>query len=244
MDVSLQLYSLREVSDKGLPYLLELTQKGGYEGVEFAGYYNYTPAQLKDLLAKYHLKSVSSHTGLDRLRDHLADELNYTKQLGARLIVCPWTNCGSKEEILADAKVLEACAKKAAQEGITLGYHNHSHEFKKIDGRYALDILLENAPSLKLQPDVFWVTVGGVDPVSYIKPLQAAGRICSIHAKEMAKDGKTNCYVGQGVIDFKAIAALVSAADHPYVVEQEEFFGDPLVGITQSYQGLKRILSA
>jgi sugar phosphate isomerase/epimerase len=244
MDISLQLYSIKEEAAEGFSHALELTAKAGYQGVEFAGYHGNTAAQLKQLLDTYHLKAVSTHAGIDRLRNAFDDELNYAKSLGYKLIVCPYLACKTEEETIADAKFLETCAQKAAGQGITVGYHNHSQEFVKFGGRYALDILLENAPSVKFEPDVYWIAYADVDPVTYIKPLAAAGRICAVHAKEIAKEGKENVYVGEGKIDFPAIAALCPPARYPFIIEQEEFSGDHFEGISKSYQGLKKVLSA
>jgi hypothetical protein len=43
-------------------------------------------------LAKYNLKAVSAHVGLDRLRTALDEEITYAQTLGYRLIVCPWSD--------------------------------------------------------------------------------------------------------------------------------------------------------
>jgi sugar phosphate isomerase/epimerase len=107
-----------------------------------------------------------------------------------------------------------------------------------------MDIILENAPTLKFEPDVFWVAMGGVDPVAYIAPLMKAGRICAIHAKELAKEGKDNVYIGAGKIDFTALAKLCSPEVYPWIIEQEEFSSDHFDGITKSYQGLRRVFDA
>jgi sugar phosphate isomerase/epimerase len=243
MDVSLQLYSLREQAPKGLPAILEMTHKAGYSGVEFAGYFDQSPQAMNDLLKKYHLKAVSSHVGIDLLRTDFRAQLDYAKALGMQLLVCPGMGCDTREQTVANARFLEDCAKQAAAEGLTLGYHNHSHEFTtQFDGTCAMDIILETAPTLRFQPDVFWVTLGGVDPVTYLRPLAKAGRICAIHAKELAKDGKKNGYVGEGTIDFKTLSTLCPGDRYPYIVEQEEFSGDPLDGITRSCQGLRAVL--
>jgi sugar phosphate isomerase/epimerase len=242
MDISLQLYSIKEEAQESFAKALEITAKAGYQGVEFAGYFGLSPEAMKDLLQKYGLKAVSTHAGADRLRDGLTEELRYAKVLGYSLIVCPGVSCKTKEETVANAKLLEDYAQKAAKEGVVMGYHNHSHEFTKFEGRYALDILFENAPSLKFQPDLFWIAHAGVDPAGYIKPLAASGRICAVHAKEMAKTGTGNVYVGQGRIDFKAAAALCSPARYPWIVEQEEFSSDHADGVRRSYEGLRAII--
>ncbi|MDR0553996.1 MAG: sugar phosphate isomerase/epimerase [Treponema sp.] len=242
MDISLQLWSIKEEAEKDFAGALALVEKAGYRGVEFAGYYGNTPERVKEMLAACGLKAVSSHVGIDRLQNNWDGEIQYLKTLGFKLIVCPWVSCASKEEVLQNAAILESCAQKAAQDGITVGYHNHAHEFVQFDGRYALDILLEKAPTVQFQPDVYWIAHAGVDPVRYLKPVAEAGRICAIHAKEIAKTGTANVYVGRGRIDFKAIAALCPPARYPYIVEQEEFSSDHFDGIRQSCEGLRKVL--
>ncbi|MDR1468249.1 MAG: sugar phosphate isomerase/epimerase [Spirochaetaceae bacterium] len=242
MNISLQLWSLKEEAEADFAHALELTAQAGYQGVEFAGYYGNSPERLKELLAKYGLEAVSTHVGLPRLREAFDEEVRYAKTLGYQMIVCPWSDCASVVGIVEDARFLESCAQKAANEGICIGYHNHNQEFKRFGGTFAMDMLLENMPSVRFEPDVFWIAYAGVDPVQYIAPLAAARRICAVHAKEIAKEGTKNVYIGQGRIDFARIAALCPPSQYPYIVEQEEFSGGHFDGVAQSYQGLKKIL--
>ena len=44
----------------------------GYDGVEFAGYYNYSAEELKKILEDLNLKVAGTHIGIDTL---LGDEL-------------------------------------------------------------------------------------------------------------------------------------------------------------------------
>ena len=55
--------------------------------------------------------------------------------------------------------------------GITLGYHNHAHEFMRPDGGgpTPFDILIEAAPIVALELDVYWAVVGGVDPARLLE---------------------------------------------------------------------------
>jgi sugar phosphate isomerase/epimerase len=241
-DISLQLYSIKEEAQESFEEALKLTAKCGYTGVEFAGYFGQSADQMKDLLKKYGLKAVSTHVGPDKLRTSLDEEIAYAKALGYNMIVCPWLPCKTGEDTVKDALFLEECARKAAKEGIVIGYHNHNQEFVKFNGKYAMDIILENAPSIKFEPDVFWVAFAGVDPVSYITPLEKSGRICAVHAKELAKEGKDNVYIGEGKIDFKEVAAICPPSKYPWIVEQEEYHSDHEDGITVSFKGLKNVL--
>jgi sugar phosphate isomerase/epimerase len=241
MDIALQLYSIKEEAKENFARALELTHKAGYQGVEFAGYFGNSPEQMKALLHTYKLKAVSTHLGIPRLKEALDEEIAYAKALGYKLLVCPFLKGDSAEEYIEGAKFLEACAQRAAGEGLVFGYHNHAHEFTRYGGRYAQDIILENAPTLKFEPDLFWVAVGGVDPLTYIEPLAKAGRICAIHAKELAKTGEENVYVGEGKIDFAAIARICPPGVSPWILEQEEYHSDHFDGISTSCRGLRQI---
>ncbi|MDR1970972.1 MAG: sugar phosphate isomerase/epimerase [Treponema sp.] len=244
MDISLQLYSIKEEAKENFERALELTHQAGYQGVEFAGYFGIGPERMKDLLTAHHLKAVSTHLGIPRLKEGLDEEIAYAKALGYKLLVCPFLKGDSAAAYIEGAEFLEACAQRAAREGLQFGYHNHAHEFVKYDGKYAQDLILENAPTLKFQPDLFWIAAGGVDPLSYLEPLAKAGRICAIHAKEIAKVGQENVYVGEGRIDFKAAARLCPPDRYPWIIEQEEFHSDHLDGISKSYRGLRQIFDA
>ena len=48
--IALQLYSVREDCAKNFPAVLKAVAKMGYEGVEFAGYYNTPATELKKML--------------------------------------------------------------------------------------------------------------------------------------------------------------------------------------------------
>ncbi|MDR2136622.1 MAG: hypothetical protein LBO76_08405 [Treponema sp.] len=45
MDISLQLYSIKEEAGENFAGALELARKSGYQGVEFAGYFGNSPAR-------------------------------------------------------------------------------------------------------------------------------------------------------------------------------------------------------
>ncbi|MDR0400443.1 MAG: sugar phosphate isomerase/epimerase [Treponema sp.] len=244
MDISLQLYSIKEEAQENFEQALALTRQAGYQGVEFAGYFGKSPDQMKALLDRRQLKPVSTHLGIPRLKEALDEEIAYARALGYGLLVCPFLKGDSEADYIEGARFLEECAQKAAQAGLGFGYHNHAHEFVKYGGRYAQDIILEQAPTVKFEPDLFWIALGGVDPLAYLEPLAKAGRICAVHAKELAKTGKENVYVGEGKIDFAAIAKLCPPDRYPWIVEQEEYHSDHLDGISKSYRGLRGIFDS
>jgi sugar phosphate isomerase/epimerase len=245
MDISLQLYSLREDEEADFEVALKMCAEAGYQGVEFAGYFGRSPQEMKALLDRYGLKAVSTHAGFDKIRDHLEDEIAMCKGLGYSLIVCPGAPFGTEEEIAESARVLEEAAQKLAREGISLGYHNHSHEFTQFNGRYGLDIFFEKAPSVKMQLDLCWAAHAGLDPVAYIRPYAEAGRVCAIHAKELGRVGGKDtfdAYIGEGVVDFAGVAKLCPATVYPWVVEQEGYHSSRAEGVASCYRNLKALL--
>jgi sugar phosphate isomerase/epimerase len=137
--------------------------------------------------------------------------------------------------------------------GLTFCYHNHCFEFRGERGQRPIDVLLErwDRRAVALELDVFWVSVGGNDPVEVLK--QNAGLVPLVHLKDKAKgtpvlyeEGKVTSQtfkeVGAGVLDFGAIlnAAAAAGVKH-YFVEQDQTAGDPVDSLRQSYEYLRKV---
>lgn len=85
--------------------------------------------------------------------------------------------------ILREAEKFERVAQALNKEGLTLCFHNHDAEFVQyLDGRPVIEHMLENAPSLKMEVDVGWVTYAGCDPVAFMKSL--GDRFYAMHVKD------------------------------------------------------------
>lgn len=72
--------------------------------------------------------------------------------------------------------------------GIQLAYHNHYNEFQTINGKYLLDLIVENTDpkNFKIELDAYWTFRGALDPVSKIR--QYGDRITMIHQKDFPID--------------------------------------------------------
>jgi sugar phosphate isomerase/epimerase len=148
---------------------------------------------------------------------------------------------GSREEVLTLAEKLNEIGKKCAREGLALGYHNHDNEFKKDGGEYLLDILYTNTDPayLKVQLDVCWALVGGVDPVEYLKKYGKRSLTC--HMKEVKTVSPyEGDVIGRGIVDFKGIVKTLGPAVE-YIVEQEDIATDCWEGLAQSVKYLKTL---
>lgn len=222
MKAALQLYSIRDYTEKDFKGTLRKVAEMGYTGVEFAGYGGLEANELRALLDELKLEAVSSHVSLDAMRDNLDAEIDYLVTLGAKNITCPWGDVSSRENALKLAAELNEYALRCKEKGLTFSYHNHAHEFTADNGELPIDIMLDNAPDVMLEPDLYWVAHAGVDPLEYLK--KRIDRCALMHFKQMKDfESKENTTADNGVIDFKAADEL--NPEIPKIYEQETCAG-------------------
>lgn len=241
--VGIQLYSLRDEAEKDFIGVLEKVASIGYQGVEFAGYGGIKAIEMKEHLERLGLRAVSSHVPLERLEDHLEEEIAYAKVLEMSYMVCPWATFEGIEDVEKLANTLNKVGKACKKEGITFLYHNHDHEFVKIDGDYILDLLYSktNPDYVKAELDLCWISRGGVDEVAYVE--KYSGRCPLLHAKDyIINPVFRQVEVGTGLVKFEQIEKIAQNAGVQWViVEQEEYSMDPFESIQISLKNLKQL---
>ena len=188
----------------------------GYLSMEISNYdagkgnvAGFTPSDYADLSKKYNLAIISSHV---RAKFDVKDVEGSTtawgkvfddhKIMGCKYVILPmnlWA--GTVEGVKAECDLMNKIGEEANKRGIKFGYHNHSAEFVNIantEYKYE-DFLIDNTDPDKVvfELDVYWTTVGGQDPVVYLKKYPK--RIKLLHIKDEYVLGET------GKIDFKAI---------------------------------------
>jgi sugar phosphate isomerase/epimerase len=224
MQVGLQLYTVRDQTAQDFKGTIRKVAQLGYQGVEFAGYGDLSAEELRGLLQETGLKVAGSHVGYHLLQADSAREIEYCRQIGCPYLIVPYMSredLNDTERLLAFAKQMNEYGKRCHEAGITLAYHNHNHEFEKLNGSYLLDILAENTdPELvKLELDTYWVAFAGVDPKAYLQ--QHTGRVPLVHLKDMTAE-RTFAEVGDGTLDilgYYTTAKEVGAAW--YIVEND-----------------------
>jgi sugar phosphate isomerase/epimerase len=223
-DFSLQLYSLREVPT--LRQRMEIAAQAGYTGVEFAGYDGIAGPEMRRLLASLGLRGTGSHVAYDALRDDLDGCVRYCLEAGITSAACPGCEMNDRDQALAQAEFLEACAERFGAEGIPFAYHNHAHEFADAgNGETLFDVLLHNTSKLGAELDVFWAAYAGVDPLAFIQTY--AGRVPLLHFKEFGAEN-ANVELGRGCLDFAALArAGLAQGTRELIVEQEQYTMPP-----------------
>ena len=239
--IGVQLYTVRSLMEKDFTGTLEKVAATGYKEVEFAGYYEQKPKNVKKLLDRLGLKAPSTHQGLAVFEQKMDWLVETAKVVGHEYVVCPWLSAEQRGSIdhykkLAASfnKIGEAC-KKA---GLQFAYHNHDFEFFTTDGQIPYDVLLaETDPKLvQMEIDLYWIIKAGYDPLSYFA--KYPGRFALCHVKDMADEQKM-VDVGKGKIDFAKIFAQSSQAGLKHYIVEHDQPENPLESITASCQYLK-----
>ncbi|MCK4293329.1 MAG: sugar phosphate isomerase/epimerase [Planctomycetes bacterium] len=243
--IGLQLYSVREDCKRDLPGVIAAVAKMGYKGVEFAGYYGRSAKELRKMLDDNSLVCCGTHTGLDTLLgDNLAKTIEFNKTLGNKYLVVPGLpakNRASHQAWLDTAKLFNELAEKVRPHGMLVGYHNHSAEFKAIDGELPWDTFMSNtSKDVIMQLDLGNAMHGGADPLPYL--YRYPERAITVHLKEFSKTNN-KALVGEGDVPWKAFFALCKAVGGTewYIVEQESYAYPPLECVDRCLKNLRKM---
>jgi sugar phosphate isomerase/epimerase len=235
--ISLQLWSVHTDTQRDFAATVAEVARIGYAGVELAGYGNLDAAGAKAALDAAGLKVSGMHVGFQRLRDDLAGVISDALLFGTRHVVCPhWP-----ESHFVSAAACEKIGEQFAAWGATLrafglqlSFHNHAIETTVFDGRTALDWMLGAAAprDLGMEPDVYWLTVGGISSEKFLRDYGA--RIRLVHIKDETE-------LGSGPVDFAPVFAAIDEIGSVewLVVEQESYNHAPLVSVRLCLEKLK-----
>ncbi|MDD3588482.1 MAG: hypothetical protein PHQ75_14975, partial [Thermoguttaceae bacterium] len=144
LPIALQVYSVRDFAAKDLAGTLKKIAAMGYEGVEFAGYYNIPAADIRKMLDDCSLKCIGAHLGVkDLLADQFDKTVEFQKTLGNRTMVIAGglaqayaTDAGNRMA----AYLFDGFSLKAEKVGMRVGFHAHGGDFAMINGKTAWDL--------------------------------------------------------------------------------------------------------
>ncbi|WP_163582547.1 sugar phosphate isomerase/epimerase family protein [Gracilibacillus saliphilus] len=248
--IAIQLYSVRDHTSKDFLGTLRKLGEMGYEAVQFAGFFDTPANELKQVMDESGLVAAGSHMPFDSLTgDQLEASLTYNKTIGNDLIICPIL----PEELRADegayyraAEELNEIGRKCSEAGFTFAYHNHNMEFFDLgNGKRGFDILFEETDReyVKMELDCYWATHAGVDPLQTIKAYDDL--VVSLHIKDMTVENgeKRSIEIGKGSLDITTLWETgESVGVNWYVIEQEQFDGDPLESAEENVVNLKEVI--
>ena len=191
IEYGLQLYSLRDMTGQSMQKALEETARLGYSFVEFAGFFGHPAEEIRSWLDEYGLYCSGTHTGLEALSpENIGATAEYHKIIGAKNLILPGADWSTEEKLNENIDSMNRAQKILEQNGIRLGYHNHSHEFFVTPyGRIIEDEVIQRT-TVDLEIDTFWAFNAGKDPVEMLE--QQKDRIRIIHLKDGIPTAKEN----------------------------------------------------
>lgn len=250
-EISIQLYSLRDILNKvdnsngkvdpAYTALLKDLAKMGFTGVETASYgdrkiYGRTPAQFKKDIEAAGMKVVSTHTTRPLSDAELAsgkpsaetmkwwdDCIADHKTAGCKYIVAPWMNVPKTlKDLDTYCAYYNEIGRRCKAQGMLFGYHNHNHEFQKVEGQVMYDYMLQhtNPEYVFFEMDVYWVVRGQSAPVDYFN--KYPGRFKMFHIKDEREIGQS------GMVGFDAIFNNAKTAGMKDFVVEVERYSEPI----------------
>lgn len=241
----IQLYTVRDSMAEDVAATLDAIAAIGFREVEFAGYFDHSPADVRALLEQAGLTAPAAHMDGRQLRDAPEPLVEAAAEVGHDYIVIPWLQPEDRASI-ADyrgwAEVLNRLGERCREHGMRMAYHNHDFEFTPIDGQLPWDVLVgETDPDLvAFELDMFWVRRAGHDPVAELE--KAPERCTMAHIKDMSADGEM-VDVGAGVIDYAAILADPAASGLKHLFVEHDNPAVPFRTAAIGRRGLSRALA-
>ncbi|MGC1434380.1 MAG: TIM barrel protein [Terriglobales bacterium] len=253
LPLGVQLYSVRDLLPKDYEGTLKQLGAISYREVEAAGFFDHTPAQVKQAMDHAGLQCVSAHYPMAQLNPKLDEIIQFCKDLGLNYIVCaapalkdpsrvkdPGSRAARESMTLDDwrwnAEQFNRIGDRVHAAGMKFAYHNHTPEFRSENGVTFYDELvrLTDPSKVAMELDCGWAIVAGQNPVDLLTRYPA--RISMLHVKDFKITATTNpsnappsTELGRGTIDYRPIFAAAKKAhiEHAFV-EQEEFDMSPM----------------
>lgn len=231
-EYGIQMYSLRDITEGSMRDALESVSKLGYKYIEFAGFFGNPAEDIKSWLDEFDLKCSGTHTGITEIEPENIDKtIEYHKAIGCTTLIVPGCDWSTADKAEAVINTLNFAQKKLAENGIRLGYHNHSLEFFATpDGTVFENEVLEKT-SVDIEVDTFWLFNTGMDVLGFLE--EHKDRIKMVHIKDgIPSADEDKCYdrvhsnvkglsLGQGKAPVKAVCEWAKKNNVLCVVESE-----------------------
>ncbi|MBJ2173566.1 sugar phosphate isomerase/epimerase [Aureibaculum sp. A20] len=247
-NIGIQLVSVHKEMLKNPEQTLVQLGRMGYSYVETfvyknGSFYGQSPKQFKAMVEKSGMKFLGSMTFFDpedknddtvintwwnkTIQDHKKAGVEYLSTSNSKL-----KDIKTIKELQEYSNYYNKVGKLCKENGLKFVYHNHADEFLKVEGVTIYDYFLQNTNPeyVYFQSDIYWMQVGGVNPVSYFKAYP--NRFISWHVKDYKELGES------GKIDFKDIFNYQELAGVQYILSEVEAYSFPplfSVGLAWEY---------
>jgi sugar phosphate isomerase/epimerase len=179
---------------------------------------------------------------IDRVTPIIEEGISRAKILGQKYLVWQiiWPEQMATRELMEQfCRAMNTAGEICSKSGLVFNFHNHSEEFKPVNGYVPYDLIVENTDptTVKLEMDVYWAVAAKADPAAYFA--RYPGRYRQCHLKDGLANGDLTA-AGRGIVNFPAVlgAARQAGIEHYYV--EYDRADDPMAATRQSYDYLKQ----
>ena len=255
--IGLQLWTVRNQLEQDMPKTIKAVADAGYRQVELMRVLG--SENIVQEAKNNNLRVTSAFLDWTSIANPKAENapsfdkiLEQAKSFDLKYLVFGYIGKGHRETIdhyKKHAAAANQAGKKCKNVGIQLCYHNHSFEFAKLPGgKTGWEVLVEEFdPELvKFELDVFWVAIGGYDPLESLGNLK--GRVAQVHLKDLKKgtsiehdEGKVPHEafkeLGNGTIDMSQVLDLSAKIGVDQCHVEQDQSPDPVnsVAISMKY---------
>jgi len=191
MEYGLQLYSIRDITDKDFEGALKEVAEIGYRYVEPAGFFGHSAEEVDVMMKKYGLIVSGTHTGWKEVLQNTEECIAYHKGIGCDTIIIPGADIYTREGIEYFIALIKEALPKIEAAGLKLGYHNHCEEFY-IHGEqgdlFVPYMELITRTDIQFEIDTYWAYAAGQDPMKLMERL--SDRLLCIHIKDGERNGE------------------------------------------------------
>jgi sugar phosphate isomerase/epimerase len=174
--------------------------------------------QIRELIDKYKIKLIgSSYSGdmwdknkFNQISEDVENIFTNMASVGGRTFGVsvgePSGREKTEKEFDNQASLLKKLVSLGEKKGIVLNLHNHTAEVS--NNMFDLKGTLKRIPDIKLGPDLNWLLRAGINPVDFLREFRK--QIVFLHLRDQLSNGKWPESLGEGNVNFKEIAAVLT----------------------------------
>jgi len=215
MPLGFQVWTVKDMLVKDFPGTLKMVADMGYQNVEMCSPPGYessgfgplmklTAKEMKRIVNDAGLVLESTHYGMDELRNHLDERIEFAKESGQKQMILSSFGLpknSTMSDWLRAADELNIFGAKAKKSGIQMGFHNHNMEFEKLGETLIYDALMSqfDPDYVKMQFQVAVISIGYKASDYFTK---YPGRFISAHLADWSPTDKKSVAIGKGIVDW------------------------------------------
>ena len=246
-----QMYSLRKELAADPEQTFQRLKEIGFEAIQLDGMRGHDPELINRLVKKHSFKIAGMHIKHDRFMDDLDGIVEEAYLFGCKTIYDKYIEDDEQhlEGYQKTKAVLIKAARTLAPLGFRVGLHCPEYDYNQlIAGRKVLEYITDpvDGTLVYAEPDTYWMTVAGTDPVEEIK--QYSRRAPIIHLKDCVADCRDQdeqhnmTEIGSGVIDMVSIIRWGEAnVTEYYCIEQDHSSIGMLASMEKSFNYLAQL---